>query len=59
MCVVIAQDALSKCFAKCFIEPKSHKNVFLSHYFQTAEEIEKLTVDEDLNDIERAVFLLR
>lgn len=28
-------------------------------FFQTAEEIEKLTVDEDLNDIERAVYLLR
>uniref|UniRef100_A0A4W5NL25 Protein phosphatase 4 regulatory subunit 4 n=1 Tax=Hucho hucho TaxID=62062 RepID=A0A4W5NL25_9TELE len=26
---------------------------------KTAEEIEKLTVDEDLNDIERAVYLLR
>lgn len=26
---------------------------------QTAEEIEQLTVDEDLNDIERAVYLLR
>lgn len=26
---------------------------------QTAEEIDQLTVDEDLNDIERAVYLLR
>uniref|UniRef100_A0A8C1JVM0 Protein phosphatase 4, regulatory subunit 4 n=1 Tax=Cyprinus carpio TaxID=7962 RepID=A0A8C1JVM0_CYPCA len=26
---------------------------------KTAEEIDKLTVDEDLNDIERAVYLLR
>lgn len=29
------------------------------HRLQTAEEIDKLTVDEDLNDIERAVYLLR
>uniref|UniRef100_A0A671QV88 Serine/threonine-protein phosphatase 4 regulatory subunit 4-like n=1 Tax=Sinocyclocheilus anshuiensis TaxID=1608454 RepID=A0A671QV88_9TELE len=28
------------------------------HHLQTAEEIDKLTVDEDLNDIERAVYLL-
>ena len=27
--------------------------------FQTAEEIDQLTVDEDLNDIERAIYLLR
>uniref|UniRef100_A0A8C2WX02 Protein phosphatase 4, regulatory subunit 4 n=1 Tax=Cyclopterus lumpus TaxID=8103 RepID=A0A8C2WX02_CYCLU len=27
-------------------------------FFQTAEEIDQLTVDEDLNDIERAVYLL-
>lgn len=26
---------------------------------QTAEEIDQLTVDEDLNDVERAVYLLR
>lgn len=26
---------------------------------KTAEEIDQLTVDEDLNDIERAVYLLR
>lgn len=28
-------------------------------FCQTAEEIDQLTVDEDLNDIERAVYLLR
>lgn len=36
--------------------------VYDSHFVvfcQTAEEIEQLTVDEDLNDIERAVYLLR
>lgn len=27
--------------------------------FQTAEEIERLTVDEKLNDVDRAVYLLR
>lgn len=31
----------------------------LSVSCQTAEEIDQLTVDEDLNDIERAVYLLR
>ncbi|XP_072895285.1 serine/threonine-protein phosphatase 4 regulatory subunit 4-like [Hemitrygon akajei] len=28
-------------------------------YLKTPEEIERLTVDEELNDIERAVYLLR
>lgn len=33
--------------------------MFSCFFFQTAEEIDQLTVDEDLNDVERAVYLLR
>ncbi len=36
-----------------------HSCLSCFHHLQTAEEIDKLTVDEDLNDIERAVYLLR
>ena len=36
----------------------THKSLFFI-LLQSAEEIERLTVDEQLSDIERAVYLLR
>lgn len=36
-----------------------HMSTLLYVSCQTAEEIDQLTVDEDLNDVERAVYLLR
>lgn len=50
--VIIITSKQNKC--------KTHSSEFVCVVScQTAEEIDQLTVDEDLNDIERAVYLLR